>query len=202
MPHLILIRHGETDKNIQKHLHSANDQTHLNTEGQQQIQKTARRLRMFHLSKIYSSTEQRALESAQLISGDLNISVVTLQSLSERNWGVFSDQPWENVKVILDPMSIIERYEYVPPGGESWQAFEHRLTTNILEIVSNANGEDSAIVTHGGVIRALMPVLLHVPREESFKYDPDNASCTIFEYTTIDGPFSPITINDTSHLVS
>jgi broad specificity phosphatase PhoE len=37
------------------------------------------------------------------------------------------------------------------------------------------------IITHGGVIRALMPYLLGVPKEESFKYDPPNASITIFE---------------------
>lgn len=54
------------------------------------------------------------------------------------------------------------------------------------------------VVSHGGAIRALMPHLLGVPKEESFKYDPDNASLAIFEY---DGDnFIKKTVNDTSHL--
>ena len=54
------------------------------------------------------------------------------------------------------------------------------------------------MVTHGGAIRALLPFLLDVPKEESFKYDPENASITIFDYS--DNNFTKVMINDASHL--
>jgi len=43
-----------------------------------------------------------------------------------------------------------------------------------------------------------MPFLLDVSKEESFSYDPDNASMTIFDF---DGnAFIKVVVNDTSHL--
>jgi broad specificity phosphatase PhoE len=38
------------------------------------------------------------------------------------------------------------------------------------------------IVSHLGGIRALMPYLLGLPREESFKYNPENASMMVFSH--------------------
>ncbi len=70
---LILIRHGETDKNINKSLHAANDNEPLNKNGRKQIILTAKRLRTFCPIKIYSSKEKRAIESAEIISKTLKI---------------------------------------------------------------------------------------------------------------------------------
>ncbi len=55
-----------------------------------------------------------------------------------------------------------------------------------------------AIVTHGGAIRALIPYLLDIPKEESFKYDPGNGSLSVFEATN--DSFRQKIINDTTHL--
>mgnify|MGYP001597684081 CR=1 FL=1 len=52
----------------------------------------------------------------------------------------------------------------------------------------------------GGAIRALMPFLLGVPKEESYAYDPDNASLTIFDFD--ENRFTQVAINDTSHVTT
>jgi YD repeat-containing protein len=45
-----------------------------------------------------------------------------------------------------------------------------------------------------------MPTLLGVSKEESYKYDPDNASISVFDF---DGnKFTKVVYNDTSHLKS
>jgi broad specificity phosphatase PhoE len=102
--------------------------------------------------------------------------------MGERNWGVFTGKPWSEVEKILQPMTLEERYQYIPQGGESWKIFEKRLIKTIQKITQDNHGKTIVIVTHGGAIRALMPFLLSVRREESFKYDPDNASLTIFDF--------------------
>ena len=95
-------------------------------------------------------------------------------------------------------MSLEERYTYIPPEGESWQEFETRLIASLKRILNENQGKTIVVVSHGGAIRASMPYLLNVPKEESFKYDPANASITSFDF---DGEkFFPKTINDTSHL--
>ncbi len=197
MKTLILVRHGETEKNVNKSLHSANDPELLNATGRQQIKQTAERLKKFSPTKIYCSNEARAIESGEIIAKSLEIPVEKIEGMQERNWGAFTGKPWEEVKKVLDPMTLEERYDYVPSGGESWRTFETRLVQAIESITKDIKGT-IVVVTHGGAIRALMPFLLNVPKEESFKYDPDNASLTIFEIEN--SHFKSKVVNDTTHL--
>ena len=55
MTKLILVRHGETDKNINDSLHASNDPETLNDTGIKQINITADKLSNYSPSKIYSS---------------------------------------------------------------------------------------------------------------------------------------------------
>jgi len=198
MGRLILVRHGETNKNLGNRLHEENDVETLNDTGIRQIGKLANSLENSSISKIYSSTEPRAIESAAIMGNVLKLPVEKISGMQERNWGSFTDKPWSEVKIILDPMSLEERYLYTPPGGESWQTFESRLVDAIKKLTSENKQDTIIVVTHGGTIRALMPYLLNVSKEESFKYDPHNASVTIFDFD--DSGFHQIAIDDTSHL--
>lgn len=200
MERLILIRHGETDKNIAGNLHAVNDIESLNANGKRQIRETAEKLREFSPSRIYSSKEHRALESAEIISRALQIPLEKIEGMEERKWGVFTGKSWSEVKKVLDPMTLEERYDYIPTHGESWREFETRLIDSVKRIIEANRGKSVVVVTHGGAIRALIPFLMGVPKEESFKYDPDNASMTIFEVNK--EVFSKVTVNDTSHLSS
>jgi alpha-ribazole phosphatase len=198
MGKLILVRHGETNKNISNNLHTVKDSESLNDRGIKQIEVTAAKLTSYQPSKVYSSQERRALESAKIISSKLGIILEVIGGIEERNWGIFADKPWSEVEKILAPMTFVERYQYFPPGGESWKAFETRIMSAVSQITKDCIDRNIIVVTHGGVIRALMPYLLGLPKKESFKYNLDNASLTIFNYT--DKGFTKVTINDTTHL--
>ena len=195
---LILIRHGETNKNVNQSLHATDDPEKLNDTGRKQIEKTVARLNEYLPSKVYSSKEKRALQSAKIVAKSLTIPFEEIERMQERNWGIFTGKPWEDVKKVLDLMSLEERYDYIPEGGESWRTFETRLIDAVKKLVKNNEGKSIVVMTHGGAIRALMPYLLNIPKEESFKYDPDNASFTVFNYE--DEKFKSVLVNDTSHL--
>jgi broad specificity phosphatase PhoE len=198
MTTLILIRHGETTKNISDRLHRDKDPEPLNERGRIQMKATALALQKLNPSIVYASTEKRALESAAILSQKLSVPLENINGLQERNWGIFSDKPWSEVKAVLDKMSLEERYNYIPPGGESWKQFQERLVSAINKALEENKNKTVIIVSHGGAIRALMPYLLEVPREESFKYDPANASITVFDYNG--GKFTARLVDDTSHL--
>jgi len=182
MGRLILIRHGETVKNITSILHTADDPEVLDAVGRQQITAAAQKLSILSPDIIYSSEEKRAVESAEILSRILHIPYETITGLQERSWGIYSGKPWPEVKALLDTMNIEERYNYIPSGGESWKTFATRLISAVTGLVKSHPDKTVIVVTHGGAIRALMPFLLNVPREESFKYDPANASYTIFNF--------------------
>ncbi len=198
MGRLILIRHGETDKNLNKSLHAVNDEQALNLTGREQIEATVDRLKELSPSKIYSSTEKRAVESAQILAQRLGIPMEKIDGIQERNFGIFTGESWNEVKKILAPMTLEEKYDYVPEEGESWRAFEVRLISATQKIVEENKDKTIAVVTHGGAIKALMPFLLKAPKEESYKHIPGNASLTIFDFD--DKGFHQIAVNDASHL--
>ena len=197
---LILVRHGETDTNVKEVLHKYGDSSYLTSNGTKQVEVTGEKLKEIGVDKLYTSNEVRALESGKIISHICNIQLNTIEGLEERNWGKLSGKPWSEIKEILGPMTLDERYNYTPPEGESWKSFEERLVRAIKSITKNNTGHTIAAVSHGGSIRALMPYLLGVPKVESFKYDPDNASLSIFEFN--ERGIEKITVNDIKHLVS
>jgi len=198
MGKIILVRHGETNKNIGRVLHHSKDTESLSSSGIEQINFAAEKLKSYSPDSIFSSKEQRAKDSSAIISKVLGLSFTTMDGLQERNWGIYSGKSWDEVAQVLDKMNLDKRYNYSPPDGESWKIFETRLIKAITTITTINPDKTTILVTHGGAIRALMPFLLNLPKEESFKYDPSNASLTIFNYKN--NIFTPETINDCSHL--
>ncbi len=199
MKKLILIRHGQTRENTKGKLHGSEDSELLTEAGIEQMKKTAERLSEFSPGKIYASKKARAVQSGELIARELGIPLETIEGMEERNWGEFSGKWWRDVEKLLNRMSLDARFDYVPPGGESWRQFEMRLIGAIRTLLQQNKKEIVVIIAHGGAIRALMPFLLNAPKEESFKYDPDNASLTIFDRDS-NGTLRQVAINDTSHL--
>jgi alpha-ribazole phosphatase len=174
---LILVRHGETNTNVGGKLHVRDDPRGLNEHGRHQMERVLNRLREFAPEHIYSSRERRSIESAEIVSRGFGLPVHVVDGLAERSWGVLAGRPWSEIKAVLDPLTLDERYNYEPLQGESWKSFEQRLL-DTLELILRQNSGTVVLVTHAGAIRALMPHLLGLPKEESFRYDPANASVT------------------------
>jgi len=198
MTKLILIRHGETIINTVGKLHFTNDKENLTKKGVAQMEAVAFALKELNPQVLYCSKSLRAEESAKILTDKLGIQLKSVMGLEERDWGDFSGESWSEVEAVLKNMSSEERYLYVPPRGESWKDTESRLVGAVLKILQSNEDKTVAIVSHGGAIRILMPYLLNLPKEETFKYNPDIASITIFDYKK--GKFTKQLVNDTSHL--
>lgn len=200
MTKLILVRHGETSTNVQGKIHKFSDSEQLTPNGIIQIEKTSKELQKYEPTAIYCSKEKRAIQSAKIISEKLRIPLFEVDGLEERNWGDYAELSFQEIKqkAGMDGMSFEERYTFHPPNGESWKETEERLLKTLNEILDENKDKNVVLVTHGGSIRIYMPTLLGVSKEESYKYDPDNASISVFDYK--DGKFSKVVYNETSHL--
>ena len=197
MIRIIFIRHPETEINTRGFTHRIGEQTRFTDEGNRQLNILLFVISQYGIQKVYSSPEKRAKDTAELISKELEIKMVVLDELDERNWGDWAGWPWEAILDKLDRMNIEERFNFIPPGGESWREMEMRSKKALQVIIS---GEETCVlvVIHAGILRNLMPVLKDASREISFGYDFRNASVTIFDYE--DGKYKEIIINDVSHL--
>jgi len=202
MTKIILVRHGQTQKNVQNKVHLHGDSERLTSLGVKQMEETVLALEKFNPDIVFCSREDRAGQSAKIISDELNLPLIEISGLEERNWGDYAGLSFQEIKDAtgMEKMDFNERYTFRPPNGESWKETEERLLKSLHKIISEYEGKTIVLVTHGGSIRIYMPNLLDVGKEESYKYDPDNASISIFDYQH--GKFTKIIYNDTSHLSS
>ena len=198
MTEIILVRHGETSKNVAGKIHSIVDDEQLNKNGIRQIEKASEALKDFPPDIIFHSNELRAQQSAEIIANSFDIEPRSIKGLQERNWGIYSGKPWAEVQQVLEGMSLEERYLYIPSKGESWKEVERRLIRAIEKILKTYVNKRIVVVSHGGSIRVLMPYFFDVSKEESFKYDPPNASISIFRYES--GKFDVVQVCNTNHL--
>ncbi len=194
---LLFVRHGETDKNREHRTHISGDSESLNQEGREQARKVAALCRDYGVEALFSSPERRATETAAIISSELGIDYVVLDGFRERNWGAWAGKPWEEISEALGQMTLDERYNFVPPGGESWKQMDERLGMDLQTVVSSGYTM-VAVISHSGALRTLLPIIKDDPKETSFSYDFQNASVTIFDYEQ--DQFTEIMRNSTAHL--
>lgn len=179
---LLIFRHGETEANVLHLMHKAGDSIGLNDVGRQQAFVVARVCKEKGVQAVYSSPELRARETADIISGTICLKTVIIEILRERDWGDWAGKSWAAIDLALENMTLVERYTFVPPNGESWQDVENRLVST-LSSITQKDFETVAVVTHGGAMRALMPYLKDEPREKSYDYFFGNGEMVEFEYS-------------------
>lgn len=178
---LLFIRHGETEVNVKGLTHKTGDTARLSSLGREQALSLVEVCKKNNVEKLYSSPEKRAIETAEIISRGINKPLEEIKNLHERNWGTWEGKPWEEIQGVLKTKTLEERYIYSPPEGESWKQMDERLE-EVLKHLTKQPYESIAVVTHGGVLRALMPILKNEPKESSFRYDFKNGEAIIFDY--------------------
>ena len=159
---LVIIRHAETNKIAGL----PGDPAALSPAGHSQVKKLVETCRSENVEAIFHSTQSRAVFTAEDLARALNVQSVEQPGLEERSFGDWDEWEWPQIAAELDKLTTDERYTFVPPNGESWQQMEERLRTALQEIVSKQY-ESVAIITHGGAIRALLPIVKGEPKEST-----------------------------------
>jgi broad specificity phosphatase PhoE len=159
-PVLYLIRHGETDWNLEGRLQGGRD-IPLNDMGRIQAQDVARRLTIacphFDDLDYVASPMSRARETMEIMRGELDLHPHTYkvdERLREITFGTWEGLTWREVKA-RDPDRARARerdkWGYVPPSGESYRMLLERIRPWFDSLQ-----RDTAAVCHGGVARVIM----------------------------------------------
>lgn len=178
---LFFIRHGQTDWNVSKKIQGSSN-TELNSNGIIQAEKLGKELLEgnYNISKIYSSPQKRALETAKILSKITNISYESSEGLKEISFGQWEGLTWnevkEHYKCEYDEWYINRRYT-TPPKGETYHNMLSRVLSTLNDIVKNNSG-NVAIVTHSAVIMCLQCYLSNTPFKDMTKFKTKNTSIT------------------------
>ena len=88
---IYIVRHGQTEENLQRILQGHMPGT-LTEKGKEQVRKAAELLSKegIKFTRLISSDLKRAMDSAQIISDKLNLPIIPMEILRERDWGKFT----------------------------------------------------------------------------------------------------------------
>lgn len=162
---IYMIRHGETDWNIERKLQGHSD-IPLNEEGKRLAEVTARALAHIPFTRIYTSPLLRAKETAMIIKGDRDIPVIEEERIQEIGFGIYEGfYCAEDHYTIPDPdfMQFFTQPEkYIAPeGAETIEHLCERATDFLYELVHTTEYQNDTILlsTHGAALRGLLSTI-------------------------------------------
>jgi len=163
---IYLVRHGQTQWNLEKRLQGATDNV-LNETGRRQAAELAQRLAGVSFSHIYSSSLRRAQETAAAFAG--TTPVTALPALNERSFGkfegIFEDQRDAALWAEFGKRGTV--LDDSLDGGESLQSQADRVKAAVRQITTRHKAGSIAIVAHGGVNPLALAALLDIPVAEA-----------------------------------
>jgi broad specificity phosphatase PhoE len=154
-----LLRHGQTDWNIDLRLQGSTD-IPLNETGKAQALVAAQHLRREDWDVIIASPLSRAKDTADIVGAMLAMPVVVVPELIERSFGVAEGMDHASWRKLYESHETIE-------GLESLEDLRTR-TLLLLDLIKNEYaGQRVLAVSHGAFIRKLLTIISNgeLPRE-------------------------------------
>jgi probable phosphoglycerate mutase len=133
----------------------------LSPEGVEQAGRLPDALRRFPISRLVSSSQRRALQTAQPVADALGMTVDVDDRLCEYDVDLAHYTPIEEASQ-EDLQRLMDGHL---PGGVDEEAFIARVRAGIDDVVAAAaHDETVAVFTHGGVINAVVHDVMKTPR--------------------------------------
>ena len=179
-----IIRHGETEWNIQGRFQGQRD-TELNERGLDQSRRAAAYLAGHKFDVVTTSPLRRALTLAQMIAGDCGAEVEIVPAFTEINHGdwesCLSTEVQERWPQLLETWHKSPHAVTMPgEGGESLRTVQLRAAAAVDELADRYSG-DVCVVAHDAVIKVLICLFLDAPLSAFWRLQIANCSLTIVE---------------------
>lgn len=167
MGDLYLIRHGRTEAN-EKWLYCGSTDLELSENG-------AKALKELHYKVpedcIYlTSGMKRTEQTLKILFGDVEHGID--KRFREVDFGIFEMKSYESLKNQDDYQTWIsgDNEKNVPPGGESGEQMKKRVLEGLEELQKET--KPIVLVTHGGVIAAVMEYLFSEEDKNRYLWQP------------------------------
>jgi broad specificity phosphatase PhoE len=198
MTEFYVVRHGETAANNRNIVQGQSD-IPLNETGLAQAARLAERLQTVSFDAVYSSDLDRAMRTARIIAPGLE--PIPSPALREWDLGDWVGRPFDEVKRLYpDEVDgfLHDREELQITGGESKREAYGRIDRLLDELAEKESGKRLLLVTHCGVIRAMLKHVLGGPA--SLPRQPQVGNASFSRLLHANGCWQLGSWNDTSHL--
>lgn len=152
---LILVRHGESEANLEGRF-TRHDDEPLTARGVDQARTTGRTLAaLYRPAALYCSPFLRARETARLIGEALGLAPSVVRELYEQSFGELRGRPYADYFTTIEDVEGADRWSTAAPGGESLRQVAARVGPAVDRLAVRHRGEEVVVVSHGGVMAAL-----------------------------------------------
>ena len=201
MLHLMLVRHGETEWNVQRRYQGQSDVL-LSGLGKQQAELVAKRLTSRGIDAVYASDLKRAWQTAQIIAERNGLDVISEPRLRELKFGILEgltfDEARERYPEMID--AWLEDFNNTPQGAETIDLFNARIVSLLDDLKGKHDEQVVLLVGHGGSLSEILRVVLGLSPEKRWYLEMENASLS--EVLIAEEYVSVKRLNDSCHLTT
>jgi broad specificity phosphatase PhoE len=181
---LFLLRHGEVEERYHRVFGGRIDME-LSPRGHEQARTLASFLRRRPIDAIYASPMRRAQQTLAPLASHCPNPAIVKPEFREVDFGDWTSLTWEQVhsRYQVSAFDWLDQLEHGKiPNAETGREFRARVEPSLRQIVAEHAGQSVAIVCHGGVVRAMLSILLDLPLPRLASFEIDYASLTQVEH--------------------
>lgn len=197
MRRLLLARHGQSVSNAIRRFQGAQDVA-LSPLGMRQAEALGQAVSRRAIAHVYVSPFERARHTAEIALAGLGLPLTVVDDLRELSLGEWEGCTVEEIRTRPgDPYArwVRDPVQCPPPGGEPLADVQARVLRAVERITAaHPNGDDVLIVSHGGVISALLAHCFGLPLSSIWRIAV--ANCSLSEIA----PPRVVSVNETGHL--
>jgi len=154
-------------------------------------------LRRHDLTRIVSSPQLRAQQTAEPLAEALNLRIEIDERLAEYDYGLSEYVPVEQMRA-ENPQKLARLVAGQLPEGVDVDAFKVRVLAAVNQLTASSERRDRvAVVSHGGVINVVLQRALGTPR--LFPFPIDYVSVSHLRYSG-EGKLTVLGVNNIEHV--
>lgn len=166
--HITLVRHTRVD--VAPHVLYGHSDVALASSWPEDVDLVLSKLQSIPSRVIYTSPLSRCVRLAEMIERQFSANVINDDRIKELHYGA-----WEQKHLSSLPQDqlVYWKANFVDqscPGGETFRQLYNRSLAFIHEI-KKISATDIIVVTHSGVIRALLAHYMKIPLDHIFSFD-------------------------------
>lgn len=197
-----LIRHGETDFNLNGRFQGSIDEL-LNETGQTQAASLIPRLKEMNFDAIYASDLTRVKQTAHFALNGESDSIAYDARLREMDFGKWEGLKWEEIREQYPEEFAIwtQDREQNPHGGERVSDIAQRVSAFMDELREQYQDEEQILIfAHGGTIAIILTLLFEIDTSKWWQFRLQN--CSLNEVIFFKHGFVLNRLNDNQHINS
>ncbi|MDF2521530.1 MAG: Phosphoglycerate mutase [Clostridia bacterium] len=200
MLRLYIVRHGQTEFNVEGRLQGRMDSP-LTEKGLRDAEALGKYLSDISFDMVLASPSKRAQRTAEIICSGKDISIQVEPDMREINLGSWEGRTKEEVLRAYPQEGEIfynKPHLYKPLEGDNYYDVQERAAAAVKRLADECQEGNILIVTHTVVVRAIVAYFMGYPMEKLWEQIIEGTSITLLEADH--GEIKVAAVGETPHM--